>query len=328
MSYGSYGQGYGDPTVQQPGSYGYTQGYGLPLRDELDQGFELDRILTFGERGNILVESFTPGATTVESQVGLNPRGDNRWFGRDRRRPGTWAWSLGVNRQDEVGAYETLAQIQEAWDNEDIRLTPGAVSTLRYRVAGRTRQIYGRARRCEPAPPDIRRFSGYMAVEVDFERVDPLHYDDVESTAVLSIVAAESSGLTEASLKDPLTSLVSPSVQRAGQIFVGGTAATWAVVRIKGATGASNLRVIVDEKWSVGIVGPIASDEVITVDGRPWVRSATSSLGGSASGRLVPTTRLDAMRLTPGPHEIRIEGLDPTGTATATVAWRGASKSL
>ena len=320
MAYGSYTAGYGALAPAPPPPV-------IP-RHELEQGFELDSILRFSERGQILVESFTPGAATVESQVGLNPRGDNKWFGRDRRRPGTWAWSLGVNRQDEVGAYETLAQIQEAWDPEEIRLTPGAVSTIRYHLAGRTRRIYGRPRRCEPAPPDIRRFAGYMAVEVDFERVDPLHYDDLEQSAILSIVAAQSAGLTEATLKDPLTSLVSPAVRRVGQIVVGGTADTWATVHIKGATGASDLKVIVDEKWSVGIIGPIPFDEIITVDGRPWVRSATSSLGGSASGRLVPSTRLEAMRLTPGPHEIRIEGLDPTGTATATVAWRNASKSL
>lgn len=292
-----------------------------------DGSFELDGVLAFGERGEIIVEKFTPGAAADRSQTFLNPRGDNAWFGRDRKTPGTWTWSLSINRTNEAEALETLARIEEAWDNEDIRLTPGAQSILRYRVAGRVRRIYGRARRCEPVI-DVRRLVGVIPVEVDFERVDTLHYDDVEQSVTLTTVPVEAGGLTEEGLVDPLTSLDSPSVTRAGQITVAGPSATWAVVTFEGATGASDLRIVVDEEWAVGIDGPVSYDERIVVDARPWIRAATVEGGGSASGRLAPATRMELMRLTPGQHEIRFEGSDPTGTASATVAWRPASKSL
>lgn len=295
--------------------------------DVRDKSFELGG-LEFGDdhRHEVVVTKFTPGSPSNRSQTVENPRADSRWFGRDRKTPGTWGFSMFVNRADEVEALDTLAALKEVWDAEDVRLTPGVVMPLRYTLAGRTRRVYGRPVRCEEVV-DVRMWQGFLGVEADFELADTLHYADEETSTTLNIVPATTGGLV-APLVEPLRTLSSPEVSRQGQIVVGGNTATWAKVLISGASGATGLRVVVDETWSVGISGTVGHDETITFDGHPWARTILSSNGGSASGRAHPATRLERMRLAPGPHEIRFEGTDPTGTASATVVWRDASRSL
>jgi hypothetical protein len=49
---------------------------------------------------------------------------------------------------------------------------------------------------------------------------------------------------------------------------------------------------------------------------------------GSAAGLLGPGVSLAAMQLPPGVHEAQFGGIDPTGTARVSVAWRNAWRGL
>lgn len=292
-----------------------------------DQGFELQGF-EFGNDStmDVVVEKFEPGSAGLREQQADDPRGDSRWFGREFKTPPTWSWSLFINRDTEANALATLATLQAAWDASTVRTTPGQVVPLTYRLAGRTRRVYGRPGRCAEVY-DARLQQGYIAVEADFRRADLLHYDEFAQSVTLSLVPATAGGLVSP-LVSPLTSLASPAVPKTGNITVGGTAPTWATVTFTGADGATDLAVIVDETWQVGLSGPIAYDEQITVDAHPWARTAISSISGNAAGRLSGDTLLSKMQLTPGAHTLRVVGTDPTGTATVTVAWREASRSL
>lgn len=301
------------------GPFGWTE--------VLEEGFELDGVL-FGDTTEVIkVVSFTPASVQWRRTTATMEQGNGQRFGRDYRDPGVWAFGLHIDENTYENAMATLASLQEVWESEEIAETPNAMHVLRYRIAGRTRRVYGRGGRFAPIL-DVRRISGSIPITADFERVDHLHYDDGEQRVELNLVPATTGGL-KAPLKDPLRSMASPGVQREGLINVAGTSATWAVVEFTGATGASDLSVTIDSEWTVGMKGPIANGETITIDGHPWARTVITSLGGgSASSRLVASSRLERMRLTPGPHEIHVNGVDPTGTATIAVAWRNASKAL
>ena len=102
-------------------------------------------------------------------------------------------------------------------------------------------------------------------------------------------------------------------------ITVRGTTATWPTITIHGP--------VVNPKVRVGdrlldLRATLAYDESVVIDARPWARTVTrggASLAGSLRG-----TRLGELSLTPGQHEVTISGVDPTGTASVTFAWRAA----
>ena len=287
-----------------------------------DDGFELGGIV-FGRSGELIVESFDPGTRGIRSQDVDASFSDATWFGRDMRSPATWAWELSTNARDQERAFALLESLEAVWDDDDLRLTPNAVVPLRYNISGRTRVVYGRPREFS-AQIDIRRHSGYIPITASFKRVDTLHYADVESSATVDILPSTAGGLIV-----PFTvpfSTVRPEIPREGQIVVGGTTSTWARVRIVAPLGIVNPKVSVGG-WQIGAVGAYGPGSVIELDARPWARSAL--LNGNGGGlRLTSATNLSTMKLAPGPHQIRFSGKDLSGTATVTVTWRDASKTL
>jgi len=291
------------------------------MPDPQDQGFEMLG-QTFGLSGNVLVEDFQPGADSWRTQDADDPQGDARMFGRDLRSAGPWTWSLGVNREDERDALDTLSALGSAWRNTTGTYRPGDVVTLRYNVGGRVRRVYGRPRNFAPTL-DVRRRAGYIAVDADFVRVDPLHYNDVENSAVVTQQPASLGGLVTP-LRSPLTTLRN-EVDRAGQIDVGGTAPTWARVIFKGDVINPRLRVA---GWEVGFTETIALNRTVEVDPRPWVRAVKRDGALAPAGRITSKTRMHLMLLPPGRHQIVFTGQSQTGNATATVCWRDASHTL
>jgi hypothetical protein len=292
----------------------------VTVTDPVDGGFELDGVL-FGERGDVLVESFSPGSADKRTQDTDAPMGSYRQFGRDFKTPPTWGWSLSTNRNDETGTHDTLEALAAVWDRESDE-EPNGVTALRYRINGRTRRVYGRPGRFVYTP-DVRRKQGYMAIDCDFRLADTRHYEDAEQVATLSMEPSHPGGLVSP-LLSPLTSLDATDDQD-GQIVVGGTMPTPLVVEITGQATRPYIEIV--GLMSLRLEGNVDTGDTVTLDARPWALSATRLNGGSVAGMLLGN-RVSELMIPPGSYQLRFGASASTGGASATVRWRAASKTL
>lgn len=288
-----------------------------------DYQFELgDVVFGIGTPVTIEDEGFDPGTVTWRTQDAQLSSGDVTLFGVDMRTPPTWAWNLSTDCQDAQGALAAAAALEAVWPPDDVRLTPGAVMELRYAFAGRTRRVYGRPRKWA-APPSNRIIGGYMPITTDFVLADALHYDDVEESTQLGLVAAEAGGL-EAPLASPLATDAYVG-SRPGNLIVGGDVPTWPIITFHGPM--SDPWVVVGE-WRLDLNVDITTDETVVVDTRPWQRNVLRNGTSFIPGVLGRRTRLDQLSLPPGAHAVAFGGLDPSATGTVTVSWRPAYRSL
>lgn len=289
-----------------------------------DHQFELDGF-TFGGKHAVILDGedgFDPGSAGWRTQDQSQPTGDGGTFGRDYLDGPTWNWKLGTHAADEASALATLAAFMKVWRADSVRGIPGAVLALRYRVAGRTRRVYGRPRRLTHAPTN-RILGGWLPITCDFTCADALHYDDVESVASLAVAPGNYQGLT-IPLEEPL-STTTTGAESTSDITVGGDAPTWAVVTFTGPV--LNPYVVVGD-WHCGVRGNIAEGDSVTVDSRPWARTAVDGNGAGVGGRLDRLTFMDRMQLEPGTHEMAYGGGADVATSTVTVRWRSASYAL
>jgi hypothetical protein len=155
-------------------------------------------------------------------------------------------------------------------------------------------------------------------VVADFRCVDHFFYDDEEKVNEVGIVPPSGGGLV-APLEAPLTTL---GISYApGEIIVGGTVPCYPVFMIKGPIALPTIDVI--GEYRITIARIIRHDEFVIVDPRPWSRGVRLNGTTSIAGQLTPASpRLSEVRLSPGPHEVILSGLDETGTSSLLVAWR------
>lgn len=293
------------------------------MADLKDYQFELDDYAFGLGLPMLLVDGgFDPGSASWRTQDQPHAHGDGTTFGRDQLDGPTWAWELGTDQGDPASALKVLADFSKAWRATEARQTPGAVLALRYALAGRTRRVYGRPRRLA-APPNNKILSGWIPVTCDFQTADALHYDDTEESLSVGITTSSAGGLTSP-LKEPLATVTEGAETRTG-INVGGDAPTWAVVSFTGPVSNPYVEL---GGWHCGLRGSLADGEEVTIDSRPWVRTAVRNDGASMGGRLDRKTYLDRMLLPPGGYEIVYGGGSSVATSTATVRWRSAFHAL
>ncbi len=291
----------------------------------IDYQFELSDVV-FGRDSVIKLDGedgFDPGVVGIDVQDTDYEQEDGRYFGIDRLRGPTWSWKLFTDRQTAEQALATLASLAQVWRADDVRLKPGEYLPLRYAVGGRTRRVYGRPRRLS-FPPENRILGGFIPITADFVTADALHYDDVLSQTTMSLSPAVSGGFL-VPFKMPLAT-IRPTSSRENVVQVTGDAATWAMVTFHGPVVAPSLQM--DGGWEVGLDVALTAGQSVTIDARPWARTAIRNDGASLGGRLTRSSRLADMKLPPGSRVFHYRGADATGTSRATVAWRNASHSL
>jgi hypothetical protein len=213
------------------------------------------------------------------------------------------------------------AALESAW-RDPARLRAGVSVPLSYLTAGRWRRVYGRPGRYSGVTPDFLAVGGLGRIVCDFRVTDPLHYDDAESSVVLTIVPGTTGGL-EAPLASPL-STVRSSAPRAGVVTNTGDAPTPLKVTFHGPV--TNPWVRSSAGMEVALTGTLAYDQTVTVDARSG--AVTRADGSPAGGMLTRKTRIPETVLQPGVTEFTFGGSDLTGTATATLAWRNAFNSI
>ena len=281
----------------------------------IDGQFELEGF-AFGAEQTWRVAEWDPGERTLAVGDVWPLARDGVLFGRDIESAPEWIYRLRARHVDVMAA---LADLRSAWEGR--RADPLDTSVLRYMLAGRVRRVYGRPRRFHPLMTPWARPNRILEVDTTFRLSDPLHYDDGERSVTLRIVPPSTGGLL-APLVAPLSTARS-SAPDARFITVRGDAPAPVRVTFHGPATDPWVR---GTGWEVGLNGSIAYDGQVTVDTR--TTTVLRADGASVAGMLTRRTRLAEVRLAPGVHELSFGGIDPTGTASATVAWRDAHYSL
>jgi len=270
----------------------------------------------------VKADGWVPGTATLRTQDIDNPTGDGVRPGKDFKGAATWGFSLYTNARTEKEAWASVAALAAAWDNEDVRLTSGAVVPLRYRVAGETRVVYGRPRRWT-ATVNNTSMQGRIEIEADFIVVDPTVYSDTMRTHIIPIaVPLELDAGLDVPFIPPFTTSAGASV-RESAVRIGGELPTPIIVTFNGPVADAAVRI---GGWTAALPDPVAADNPVTVDARPWVRAATAASGGGV--KVSPrVTRISKMWLPPGIHEVIFTGDDITSTASVLVSWREAYRT-
>lgn len=265
-----------------------------------------------------------PSDYSMRTEDQPNPGHDGLSMGTDLIEPGVWQFKLFVNEYEEADALAALGAIKKVWRGDAYRKEPGAATELRYRLADRTRVVYGRPRRFT-APLGVEYLGGKIDITADFQTVSEMFFDDVESSIWVGHAEPETGGFV-APFTTPLQTETTPSVAQPYAFTVGGELATPAVVEFHGPLEDSGL--LIDGQPFIAFQRDIPADTVVTVDARPWVTAVSRQDGGGVAGLLSPRSRMPRMQLEPSSHSATLLGSSPDGTGRARIRWRGAYPSV
>ncbi|MGW1627294.1 hypothetical protein, partial [Streptomyces sp. NPDC002172] len=174
------------------------------------------------------------GSVETRTQDTDNPVGDGTFPGVDLYGARTVRLEAGIRTPGEPGrALDLLATLQRAADDPAVRLTPGAMTTLRMRWPGRpTRLLYGRLRRVE-ATSTATTVHGWIPLDLEFAALDPQFHADDASTLTLSL-SADGLGGFRAPLVAPITTGVAIPDERRGRLLNDGDRPAWPTLKITG----------------------------------------------------------------------------------------------
>lgn len=286
-----------------------------------EKQFELGDVV-FGWDCPVDIVTFQPGSAERRTNDTPDPYGDGVQFGKDRMGGATWTWTLFTNLDTEQDAWEAIEALQEAWEADDIRSTPGAAMPLRYTLAGQNRVVYGRPGRFTPTPGPAAD-SGNIGIEVDFRTRDQVVYgDEVYSYPMNLLPPLELDAGVLVPFIPPFTTTAGAQ-QRQGQFTVGGKRPTPLWIKIEGPVSDALVEI---NGTKVLLAEPVAANDPVTIDARPWVRAVTKQSGGGVRVN-ARVTRLAKLWVPPGTHDVIFTGSDLTGTAKLTVNWRHAYRA-
>jgi len=287
----------------------------------IDGDIEVGGYLT-GPGQPVFARALNVGAAQARDQDQLNPVGNTTHFGRDYLTPPVWKLEFCIGEGiGPLEALRALAQLQTAWRTAVNPEEPGAVTTLRYAAAGRTRRVYGRPRNFTP---DVSRnlADGDVMATAEFVTADPYHYDDLEGELTITLRDNSNFGAVTLPAVWPLMSV--PGAGRQGTIIVDGDAPTPVQVTFDGPV--VNPALAAGEEWAVQTTTSLAYDRSLTIDAR--TETVELEDGTPVPGVLSHETYLPGARLEPGIQELRFTGTDATGTSKATIRWRNAYYSF
>lgn len=289
-------------------------------------GYVIDQAGTWsGERRPVKYHVFEPGGrpTATKNDRSL-PSGDGKAFGKTYLDGRVVAIEMSVdcgNIIDATRAYNDLAAV---WYDPMIRLVEDVAVPLRYRpFAGLpTRVMYGRPDAFDPANEWLLE-AGRVDIVASFETADPLFWADPEGIepVVIPITPPTTGGVTF-----PMTfpMVMQTTSEGFGEFWVDGTVATPLVARVNGPITNPMLDYL--GRWDATIETTLLYDQHLDIDARPGVRTVMRSDGVNLSGKFRPGSQpLSDMLLHPGPAEMVLRGLDPTGTASLTLTPQAAS---
>jgi hypothetical protein len=276
--------------------------------------------VTFGWGAEFNLASFEIGEADVEINDQRRPRSDMEAYGRDFFGGRTISFELNALDRD-YAVLGRLARLQQAWNANPVRSRPGATAVLSWTRGGQSRRVYGRPRRFKPVT--TLDYAGNVPVSCEFRTSDHLFYDELESSAAISVTASAQGGLV-LPLRPPL--VLSSAGSGRIPVRVGGTEPAWLVWVVDGPILNPEIEVV--GQWSATLATSIAADSSVVVDPTPWARTVRRNDGANFSGAFTADSqRPSGMRLPPGDHEVILRGVDATGTAGLRLLWRSAWSS-
>ncbi len=282
--------------------------------------WELDG-LVFGAGCPLDVSDFAQGGPEIENGDVALPGQDCTAFGSDYHSGRTLTFEL-FTAADARAAVQAL---EARWTTPQLRLEPRRVVPLRMRLPGGPPVlVYGRPRRFEVTAASLRR-AGRIELLADFRCADSLFYDDSagERSVSLSLTAPDGAGITWP-LHWPLAGAPAgaPAGERQDTAQVGGSAPAWPLIDFRGPVTQPQLTVQ-DTGLSLRLDATLAPGETVTVDTRPWARTALRQDGASLSGYLRGAALAD-LQLPVGSTLLHYGRTDLSGQSSCTVRWRDA----
>jgi hypothetical protein len=223
-----------------------------------------------------------------------------------------------------AAAMDSYSALAGAWNNPAVRLADGAVQVLRayYRGSSVVRRTYGRGRKIMPSYGMVNQ--GLVPWTAQFQSADNTWYEDVKSS--LTLTAVPSFRGTLAPPWTPPLQLAATSNYQQNTIVNSGSLPTWPVIQFNGPVSYPGIT-YVNTPVSIGYQGILAAGQSLTIDTRPWARTALLNSGASVAGYLTGSPML-SMQVQPGATVTHYTGQDYTGSSTCVIQWRSATLSI
>jgi hypothetical protein len=281
-------------------------------------------VFGIGAEVSINEDGFDPGENEWLTQDTQNTRRGINGFGRDVLGATTWVWESHTDQDDVETAVAILEQFSAAWMPSRLVRQPGVQTALRYKIAGRTRRVFGRPRRYA-APPSNLILNGYVPVTHDFQCVDSFTYDDVESSAQILYSSGSTTGGFVLPAVMPVATEPSDG-NGGGQISIGGNADCYPAIRFNGPWTNP---VFTTDEWSLSWTGALGVGQWVEIDCRPWELTVLDQSGASRAGGLDRRTWLEDCWFAPQSQpQIALSGATAGGSASVDVKWRNTWTSI
>lgn len=272
-----------------------------------------------------VVDVATLQATSVRWRVQDqdNPVGDNLLMGRDFGDPQPIKLDLLVRGADPESARLGADEFAAAWVSSKKR-GPNEKSVLEIGVGGKTLRAYGRPRDLDI--DDTKLFTQPRSTgQAVFDRSDMYFYGDTGDggggSVPLRINPPQAAGMTFP-IVFPWATL--EGGRRQGIIDNAGKRETKDVtITIKGPISDPIVR---GSGWYLALDTTLKYDQSVVID--VLNQTVRRNDGTSLAGALTRKSRLTNVVVPAGQSEFFFEGVDVTGSATATVTWRSAYTSL
>ncbi|WP_432185385.1 phage distal tail protein [Streptomyces tendae] len=290
----------------------------------VDGQHELAGVL-IGKGTPVVIAAIEGLGRTPQRTADVEPPGeDGLWLGPDLFNGRTIKIDAGIKTPgNQQAALDVHAQLQEAADDEAVRLAGGATTNLRFKFPGRpARIVRGRIR--ELAADLSQAKHGWIPLDIEFLGQDQLFYDEQQTTS-MPLGALTQGGLTFPLVFPFTIEYTAGAVGRPGFIDTAGTAPTWPVLRVTGPCANPTITHVASGR-TLTVQGSLAAGEWVEIDTRPGWRTVLRDNGGGMA--LTPQSRIDLFRLDPGLNEIHWRATDPTLTSSLAVTWWPAYKAL
>lgn len=282
-----------------------------------DRQFDLDGYV-FGHRSaaGVVVTDIEWGSPEPRTNDKERPRADGTRFGREWRSGRTITLEVCTLHTEEGGALDEIERFSAAWDAISVRAAPGSMSVLRYHINGRTRRVYGRARRIEPNAVEYR--AGKILLTCTFDTEGPYYYRDTPEETSVGLVPPITGGFSFPMVFPAHTTGMG---ERRVGITNPGHAEAPIILYINGPIDQPIVEVL--GRWQWQLLDTLLPDHQVVIDTRPWAMSARRNGVVNVAGRISTTSpRMREMWLPPGSHDIVLRGHDTTATASLSVqAW-------
>lgn len=256
-----------------------------------------------------------------EVQDSSHPTSDGLIMGRDRLRGFSLQFGCKILSEYPVttkpwmSALDLYRDFARQWRADGIRLQPGEYATLRN--TERAVQVYGRPRSIATKNTMLRK--GVLGFQMDFQTIGPDWFDTTERSSIITPAASSARGFTGPLTAPMVTTTVDTEV---GPTINDGDLDAWPVIDFHGPSSSASLELFLGTAilWKISIPSSLKYDQILTVDTRPWRRSAT--INGKPANGMVRGTQLEKCIIPPGSFSARFRSSDRSGQAFAAIQWR------